>query len=155
MRVAIGADHAGFEVKERLKARLKKAGHEVQDVGTASPEPCDYPEPAFRVARSVASGESERGVLVCGSGVGMAIAANKVAGVRAAPITDPWLAEMCRRHNDVNVLCAAARLNAPESIERFVDIFLSTAFEAGRHQGRVDKIKLIEQGKLEQAVSKK
>ena len=148
MKIAIGSDHAGFEAKERLKARLERAGHEVRDLGARTPEPCDYPEPAFRVGTAVARGEAEKGVLVCGSGVGMSIAANTEDGVRAALITDPWLAEMCRRHNDANVACFAARLQAPETLERLLEVFLATGFEGGRHQGRVDKMRLIEQGKL-------
>ena len=147
MRVAIGADHAGFEVKERLKARLTKDGHEVRDMGTSSPESCDYPDFAYAVAHAVANGEAERGVLVCGSGIGMSIAANKVAGARAALVTDEWLAEMSRRHNDANVICLASRLQAPESLERFTEKFLATAFEAGRHDKRVSKMRTIEGGK--------
>jgi ribose 5-phosphate isomerase B len=148
MKVAIGSDHAGFEVKERLKARLVKAGHEVHDAGALTPEPCDYADPAQSVATAVAKGEVEKGILVCGSGVGMSIAANKVEGARAALVTDDWLAEMCRRHNDANVLCLGARLQAPEALERFTDKFLATGFEGGRHQGRVDKLRMIEQRKL-------
>ncbi len=148
MKIAIGADHAGFDVKERLKARLAKAGHDVKDLGPATPEPCDYPDSAAKVGRAVAKGEVERGILVCGSGVGMSIAANKVDGVRAALVTDEWLAEMCRKHNDANVLCVASRLQAPETIERIADRFLATGFEGGRHQGRVDKLRQIEQGKI-------
>jgi ribose 5-phosphate isomerase B len=146
MRVAIGADHAGFEVKERLRAHLTKEGHDVKDVGTTSPEPCDYADFASRVARAVAHGEVERGVLVCGSGVGMSMAANKVPGVRAAMVTDEWLAEMSRRHNDANVICLASRLQAPEALERFTAKFLATAFDGGRHERRVAKMSGIERG---------
>lgn len=144
MKIAIGADHAGFEVKEKVKAGLVKSGHEVLDLGTNSLDSVDYPEPAARVAKAVAAGDAERGVLVCGSGIGMSIAANKVKGARAALITDEFLAEMSRRHNDANVACFGSRVNAPEAIQRFVDRFIATAFEAGRHKGRVDKISGIE-----------
>lgn len=147
MRVAIGSDHAGFDVKERLKAHLRKAGHDVRDLGTTSLDSCDYPDFAYAVGHAVASGEADKGVLVCGSGVGMSIAANKVAGCRAALITDEWLAEMSRRHNDANVICLGARLQAPEALERFTDRFLATAFEGARHEKRVSKMRTIEQGR--------
>ncbi len=147
MKVAIGADHAGFEVKERLKAHLVKEGFEVRDLGTHSPESTDYPDFAYLVAHAVARGEAERGVLVCGSGIGMSIAANKVPGARAALVTDEWLAEMCRRHNDANVICLASRMQAAEALERFTEKFLKTPFDGGRHQKRVAKMTAIEQGK--------
>jgi len=113
MKIAIGSDHAGFEVKERLKARLVKEGFEVRDMGTHTPESTDYPDFAYLVAHAVAQGEAERGVLVCGSGIGMSIAANKVDGIRAALIYDEFGAEMSRRHNDANVACFGARVSAP------------------------------------------
>jgi len=144
MRIAIGADHAGFETKEKLKASLAKAGHEVRDLGTSSLDSVDYPDYAARVGKAVASGEAERGVLVCGSGIGMSIAANKVPGVRAALLGDEFSAEVCRRHNDANVACFGARLFAPEAIQRFLDKFLATPFEGGRHQARVNKMKSLE-----------
>ena len=144
MKISIGSDHAGFEVKEKLKANLIKAGHEVLDKGTHSLDSVDYPDFAAHVARSVAKGEAEKGVLVCGSGLGVSISANKVAGARAALITDEWFAEMARRHNDANVACFGARVNAPEAIQRFLDRFLATAFEAGRHKERVAKITALE-----------
>jgi ribose 5-phosphate isomerase B len=146
MKIAIGADHAGFEAKQLLRAHLEKNGHQVTDLGTSSPEPCDYPEPSYRVGKAVADGKAERGVLVCGSGVGMSIVANKVPGVRAAFVLDDYLAEMSRRHNDANVICLAARINAQEALERFTDKFLATEFEGGRHAKRVAKIAMVEKG---------
>jgi len=147
MKVAIGADHAGFEAKEQLKSHLAKTGHEVVDLGTTSLASCDYPDPAAKVASLVAKGEADKGVLVCGSGIGMSIAANKVAGTRAVLATDEFQAEMSRRHNDANVICMGSRVNAPEALARFVDRFLATPFEGGRHQDRVDKIKGLEKQK--------
>lgn len=144
MKIAIGADHAGFETKEKLKAHLAKAGHEVLDLGTTSLESCDYPDPAAKVATLVAKGEAEKGVLVCGSGIGMSIAANKVAGARAALATDEFHAAMARRHNDANVICVGSRVHAPEALARFVDRFLATPFEGGRHKDRVEKIGRLE-----------
>ena len=144
MKVAIGSDHAGFEAKEQLKTHLQKAGHEVLDVGTNSLESCDYPDPASRVAGLVVKGGAEKGVLVCGSGIGMSIAANKVDGVRATLATDEFHAEMSRRHNDANVICLGARVNATDALARFIDKFLTTKFEGGKHQVRVDKIRDLE-----------
>lgn len=146
MRIAIGADHAGFHSKQQMSDRLAKAGHEVIDLGTDSPEPCDYPEPAFRVARAVADGKADRGVLLCGSGVGMSIVANKVPGVRAAFVLDDYTAEMCRRHNDANVICLASRQTAQDAMERFTDKFIAAEFEGGRHMRRVEKIARVEKG---------
>jgi ribose 5-phosphate isomerase B len=140
MKIAVGSDHAGFEAKEKLRLHLAKLGHEVLDAGTKSLESCDYPDFAVAVARAVASREAERGVLVCGSGIGMSIAANKVAGVRAAVVTDELAAEMCRRHNDANVLCLGARVTPAERMASLAEIFLKTAFEGGRHERRVAKI---------------
>jgi ribose 5-phosphate isomerase B len=144
MKIAIGADHAGFEAKEKLKEHLQRTGHSVVDVGTTSLESCDYPDPAAKVARLVVGGEAERGVLVCGSGIGMSIAANKVKGARAALASDEFHAEMCRRHNDANVICLGSRVNAPEMLARFVDRFITTSFEGSRHQQRIDKIRGLE-----------
>ncbi|HZU98505.1 MAG TPA: ribose 5-phosphate isomerase B [Planctomycetota bacterium] len=144
MKIAIGSDHAGFDAKEKLKARLAQAGHEVRDVGAHSTASVDYPDPARDVASLVAKGEVERGVLVCGSGIGMSIAANKVHGARAALVTDEWHAEMARRHNDANIICVGGRVNADEALGRFVDRFILTAFEGGRHATRVGKITALE-----------
>ncbi len=145
MKIAIGSDHRGFEVKQRMVPTLQKAGHEVLDLGTCSGESCDYPDFAFAVAQAVSGQRAERGILVCGTGIGMAIAANKVAGVRAAPCHDSITAEMSRRHNDANVLCLSADLMGDELIDRTVRIWLETAFEGGRHARRVEKIGRFEQ----------
>lgn len=146
MRIAVGSDHAGFPLKETVRALLENAGHEVVDVGTDSEESTDYPRYAAEAARLVADGEADRAVLVCGSGVGVSIVANKVDGVRAVNAHDPDEAEMSRRHNDANVLALAGRRleegDAPEIIERF----LVTEFEGGRHERRVDQITAVERG---------
>jgi ribose 5-phosphate isomerase B len=144
MRIAIGSDHRGFEAKRRIKTLLQGMGHEVVDVGTQSRDSVDYPDMAFEVARAVGEGTADRGVLICGTGIGMAIAANKVRGVRAAPCHDSITAEMSRRHNDANVLCLSADLLGEELIERMVRIWLETAFEGGRHARRVEKITRFE-----------
>jgi ribose 5-phosphate isomerase B len=140
MKIAIGSDHRGFEVKRRLVAFLTALGHEVGDFGPAAKESVDYPDFAFQVAGAVGSGQADRGILICGTGIGMCIAANKVCGVRAAPCHDCVTAEMSRRHNDANVLCLSADLLGEELIERMVRIWLTTDFEQGRHARRVEKI---------------
>lgn len=145
MRVAIGSDHAGFDQKERLKTHLVKQGYEVIDVGTGSgEESVDYPDFAEQVARAVASGKADRGVLVCGTGIGMAIAANKIDGVRAANVTDVEFARLSREHNDANVVAVSGRF-VPEPVnQRIVDVFLSTPFQMDRHSRRVEKINGLE-----------
>lgn len=141
MRVAIGSDHAGYEQKERLRAHLADEGHDVIDVGAASAEESvDYPDFAFAVGRAVADGQAEFGVLVCGTGVGMAIAANKIDGVRAANVTDPEFARLARQHNDANVVSVSGRFVPVEVNAAIIDDFLATPFEGGRHGRRVDKI---------------
>jgi ribose 5-phosphate isomerase B len=144
MRIALGSDHAGFELKEQVKDRLAAEGHEVVDVGTFSEDSTDYPEHAAAGAKLVADGEAERGVLVCGSGVGVAIVANKVGGVRAVNAHDAEEAEMSRRHNDANVLALAGRRLEPSQAAAIVDTFLTTPFEGGRHERRVDQIRDLE-----------
>lgn len=146
MKIAIGSDHRGYEVKRRIVALLQRFGHEVQDFGTNGHDSVDYPDFAFEVASAVSDGRVERGVLVCGTGIGMCIAANKVRGVRAAPCHDSITAEMSRRHNDANVLCLSADLLGEELIDRMVKIWLETEFEAGRHARRVEKIARFEGG---------
>lgn len=147
MRVALGADHAGFELKDRLKRLLDELGIAHEDFGTSSGQSVDYPDFAREVAAGVASGAFDRGILVCGSGIGMAIAANKVAGVRAAAVFDAETARLSREHNDLNVLTLGARL-LPESRARdIVRIFLDTVFEGGRHDRRLDKIRHLESGR--------
>ena len=144
MRVAIGSDHRGYDVKRRLATLLQRLGHEVSDYGPQSADSVDYPDFAFQVAKAVSERRADRGILVCGTGIGMCIAANKVRGVRAAPCHDSITAEMSRRHNDANVLCLSADLLGEELIERMVRIWLETPFESGRHARRVDKITRFE-----------
>jgi ribose 5-phosphate isomerase B len=144
MKIAIGSDHRGFDAKRRVVASLKQLGHEVMDVGTESSESVDYPDYAFLVAQAVSEGRVDRGILICGTGIGMCIAANKVHGVRAAPCHDSITAEMSRRHNNANVLCLSADLLGDELIERMLRIWLETDFDGGRHARRVDKITRFE-----------
>ena len=144
MKIAIGSDHRGVDAKRRLVHTLTEMGHQVFDAGPEGSESVDYPDFAFQVASRVSKTQADRGVLICGTGIGMSIAANKVRGVRAASCHDTIAAEMCRRHNDANVLCLSADLLSEESIARMVRIFLDTPFEAGRHARRVDKICKIE-----------
>jgi ribose 5-phosphate isomerase B len=144
VRVHLGSDHAGFELKESVEAHLVAAGHDVVDVGPAGTDPVDYPDFAAPVARAVSSGEADVGVLVCGSGIGMAMAANKVDGVRAVQARDEESARMARLHNDANVLTLAGRYTESVEALAIVDAFLATEFEGGRHQRRVDKIGALE-----------
>ncbi|MEO8276128.1 MAG: ribose 5-phosphate isomerase B [Thermoanaerobaculia bacterium] len=140
MRIAIGADHAGFSLKEHLRAQLLTAGHDVHDFGTDSEVSVDYPDFAARVAGAIASGAADSGVLVCGTGIGMAIAANRVHGVRAAACIDLYSARLSRQHNDANVLALGSRIVAAPLAEALVELFLSTPFEGGRHARRVAKL---------------
>jgi ribose 5-phosphate isomerase B len=146
MRVALGADHAGFELKDALKGVLDALGVAHHDFGTDGPGSVDYPDFASEVARGVAEGRFDRGILVCGSGIGMAIAANKVPGVRAAAIADAECARLSREHNDLNILAIGARLTPLDRAEAIVRIFLDTAFGGGRHADRVAKIHELEPG---------
>lgn len=144
MRISIGSDHRGVHIKTRLIAHLTTAGHEVVDLGTDSEDSVDYPDFASAVCRQVALGQADRGILICGTGIGMAIAANKFKGVRAANCYDQVMAELCRRHNNVNVLCLPGDLIGDGPVDELVNIWLATEFEAGRHQRRLDKIVRIE-----------
>lgn len=144
MRVAIGSDHAGFAHKQKLAEHLTAEGYEVTDVGTVAEESVDYPDFAVAVGSSVASGDADFGVLVCGTGIGMAIAANKVPGVRAANVTTPEFAKLARQHNDANVVTVSGRFTPLQVNTEIVDAFLETAFEGGRHASRVDKITAAE-----------
>jgi len=144
MKIAIGADHAGFAAKEEIKAVIKALGHQVLDEGTASDASVDYPDYAEKVARRVVSGEADRGVLICGTGIGMSIAANKIDGIRAAVVTDEKTADLSRRHNDANVFCAGARVTPVVKIAECLKVWLQTTFEAGRHLNRVGKIAALE-----------
>ena len=145
MKVAIAADHAGFALKEKLRARLAAEGHEVRDFGPASDESCDYPDFAQPVASQVSEGRSDRGILVCSTGIGMAMAANKVAGVRAAPASNEDAVRLTREHNDANVLTLGARYVDEEQANYLTRIFLHTDFAGGRHARRVAKIAQLEQ----------
>lgn len=145
MKIAIGADHAGFTLKDKLREELRAAGHEVTDFGTNSAESTDYPDYAAQVARSVASGKAERGILVCASGVGMSIAANKIHGVRAALGVRPDEVALTRAHNDANVLTLGAKFTDPATASSLVDVFLHTSFDGGRHERRVKKIEKLEE----------
>ena len=148
MRIALGADHRGHAVKERVSVLLHEQGHEVLDMGTNSSKSCDYPNVAFPVAKAVADGIVEAAILVCGSGIGMTICANKVPNVRAALCHDELTAQMSRRHNNANILCLASDVLGDELIRRIVSSWLNTSFEAGgRHERRVRKVAWIEQGK--------
>lgn len=141
MKIAAGSDHAGYAVKQAVVRRLRSQGHEVADVGTDSAETSvDYPTFAHRVAALVATGEAERGLLVCGTGLGVCMAANRHRGVRAADCLTPHLAEMARRHNDANVLCLGGRLLSADEAWAITEIWLATPFEGGRHSRRVDLI---------------
>lgn len=144
LRVAVGADHAGYEVKEALVAMLRRAGYRVTDMGTDSARSCDYPDYAERVASAVSAGTVDRGVLLCGTGIGMEIAANKFPGVRAAVVWDHTTAEVSRTHNDANVVCLGARLLSPQTVLELVRLWLGVPFAGGRHARRVAKIEEIE-----------
>ena len=144
MKISIASDHAGFEQKQQLVDYLVGAGHDVIDRGPDCDDRVDYPDYAAKVARDVAGGLAERGVLVCGTGIGMAIAANKIHGIRAANVTSPEFAALSREHNDANVVTVSGRFVALEENERILDAFLSTAFGGGRHAGRVEKIMALE-----------
>ena len=147
MRIAVGSDHHGVDTRSKLCAILERLGHEVMEFGPdrESPDPVDYPDVASEVAGRLSRGEVDRGVLICGTGIGMSIAANKFAGVRAAPVFDEFSAELSRRHNDLNLLCLSGDNTSEELVDRLVEIWLDTPFEEGRHSRRVDKIKEIEQ----------
>lgn len=140
MRIAVGADHGGVALKRALVEALRAGGHDVIDLGTPDEKPCDYPGFARAVAEAVAGGRAERGVLCCGTGIGMSIAANKVRGVRAAVVSDAYGARMARAHNDANVLCLGGRVVGVELAKDCLRAFLETAFEGGRHAARVAKI---------------
>jgi ribose 5-phosphate isomerase B len=145
MRIAIGTDHRGYAIRSKVIELVERLGHEVEDMGTFGPDSVDYPDIASAVSQKVSRGEVDRAILVCGTGLGMCIAANKFHGVRAAPCHDDLTAEMSRRHNDANVLCLSADLLGERLIDRMVELWLSTAFEGGRHARRVEKIQQLEQ----------
>ena len=144
MKIAMGSDHGGFALKQHLKTYLENKGCLVEDCGTDSTQSCDYPDFGRLAAEAVASGRCERGIVVCTTGIGISISANKVRGIRCALCSEPLSAEMTRRHNDANMLALGGGMIGPNMAERIVDVFLSTAFEGGRHQRRVDKVMSIE-----------
>lgn len=140
LKIAIGSDHGGFNLKNKIQEHLKSKGFEVQDFGTYNKESCDYPEFGKKVAKEVAAGNFDRGILVCGSGIGISISANKVKGIRAALCWNLATAELSRQHNNANVLCLGERLIDEKLALEMVDLWLKTEFEGGRHQTRVDMI---------------
>ncbi len=144
MKIAIGSDHAAFSMKEEIRAYLEEQGHEVTDCGTYSPERCDYPVFGERVALAVKAGEAERGVLICGTGVGISLAANKVKGIRAAVCSEPFTARLSRQHNDAQIIAFGARVVGIGMAKMIVDAFLEAEFEGGRHADRVALIGEIE-----------
>ena len=145
MKLAIGSDHGGFRLKEAIKTYLLAHDYEVTDFGTESEDSCDYPDFALPVAEAVAKGEYDRGILICGTGIGIGIVANKVKGVRAALCHDTFSAEACRNHNDANILTMGERIVGEGHALKIVETFLNSDFEGGRHQRRVDKIKALEE----------
>lgn len=145
MRIVVGSDHRGIQVKQKVIDLVRRLGHEVIDEGTNGGGSIDYPDVGARVGSMVSRGEVDRGILICGTGIGMSIVANKFPGVRAAPCHDDLTAEMSRRHNDLNVLCLSADMLGEKLIDRMVEIWLNTEFEGGRHARRVEKIGEVEQ----------
>ncbi len=152
MKIAVGNDHRGVRAIEQIKAIITQLGHELVDFGTSNDNPVDYPDLAYLAAKAVSAGQVERAVLVCGTGIGMCISANKVKGVRAALCFDELNARISRQHNDANVLCLAGDLLGSSALRSVVEIWLNTDFEGGRHQRRVNKISAIEEGKNPQDV---
>lgn len=146
MKIAIASDHGGFDLKEQVKSWLQEMGHEAEDFGCLNKESCDYPDFGAAAARAVASGQCERGIVICTTGIGISITANKVKGIRCALCGEPWSAEMTRRHNDANMLAMGAGVVGPLLARRIVETFLTTEFEGGRHQRRIDKIMAVENG---------
>ena len=140
MRIALAADHAGYALKDELVAWLRKQGHDVSDLGTNGPDSVDYPEYGAKLARAIASGEAERGIAVCGSGIGIAIAVNRDPKCRCAHVSEPLSAELARTHNDANVLALGARLTGSDMARACVAAFLDSSFAGGRHQRRVDQL---------------
>ena len=144
MKIVVGSDHAAYELKEAIKEKLIGEGHEVIDVGCDSPESVDYPKYGHAVGRTVASGEAERGIAVCGSGIGISIACNKVPGIRAALCTSVEMAEMCRRHNTANVVCMGARMISRELAFDIIDKWMTTDFEGGKHLRRINETEVLD-----------
>ena len=145
MNIALSADHRGSASIRALSEKLAREGHTTTVLGDCSGQACDYPEPAYAVAKAVAEGRFEIGILICGTGIGMSIAANKIKGVRAAVVHDELTAQLSRSHNDANILALGARLTSDDTARELVTVFIETPYEGGRHQRRVDKIHAIEQ----------
>ena len=145
MTIALACDHGAFALKEKVKAYLQETGHQVEDFGSFSTESADYPDFVAPAAKAVANGTCERGIVLCTTGIGASLVANKVKGIRCALCTDPFMAEMTRLHNDTNVLALGAQVTGDLLNLRIVDTWLTTDFEGGRHQRRVDKIMALEQ----------
>lgn len=143
--LVIASDHGGFALKQELMEHLRSRGVEFEDIGTYSRESCDYPVYAEQAARGVAEGKYEKGILVCGTGIGMSLAANKIKGIRCALLSDCFSAEMCRAHNDANMIALGGRVIGGELAKRLVDVFLDTPFMGGRHARRVDLIRALEE----------
>ncbi len=144
MIIALGCDHGGYALKEHLKTYLEAQGHTLEDFGCFSTESCDYPDFGAAAARAVASGKCERGIVICTTGIGISIAANKIKGIRCAHCQDAFEAELTRRHNNANMLAIGAGFTGEKLAERMADVFLTTEFEGGRHARRVDKISALE-----------
>lgn len=140
MKIVIGCDHAAYELKEEVKQKLLNEGHEILDVGTDSAESVDYPIYGHAVGRAVAEGKAERGIAICGSGIGISVACNKVPGIRAALCTSVEMAEMCRRHNNANVICMGARMISKELAFDMIDTWMTTEFEGGKHERRINML---------------
>ena len=144
MKIAIGSDHGGYDLKEQVKTWLQEMGDEVEDFGCHGKESCDYPDFGAAAARAVASGQCEKGVVICTTGIGISMTANKVKGIRCALCGDPWSAEMTRRHNDANMLAMGAGVVGPLLARQILEAFFTHDFEGGRHQRRVDKLMALE-----------
>ncbi len=140
MSIAVGSDHAGYELKEKVKAYLEKNNIKVSDFGCFANESVDYPDYAVKVAKSVVAGENEWGILICGTGIGISITANKIKGIRAALCCSEYMAKMARKHNNANILAMGGRTTTPDNAEKIIEVFLNTEFEGGRHAVRVKKI---------------
>jgi len=148
MKIAIGNDHVAVEMKKHITTYLEEKGHEIVNFGTDSQDRCDYPVYGKKVAEAVASGDCERGILICGTGIGISLAANKVKGIRAAVCSEAYSARLTRQHNDANIIAFGARVVGEATAEMIVDEFLNTVYEGGRHQKRIDMITAIERGEM-------
>ncbi len=154
MKIVVGNDHRGFEAKGQIKAVLAQLGHECIDVGSSDSNPVDYPDPAYLAAMTVSKKEADRAILVCGTGIGMSITANKIKGIRAALCHDELSAQISRHHNDANVLCISGDLVGEVLLRKIVEVWLDTEFNGGRHQRRINKIKAVEEGREPKEVKK-